>query len=689
MKKLISFILAACIIFLVSNAIILPSDVQSEDKKDNVSHFHTASELSSRLESEDVDVSDADAYEISVLIELDDAASEERDFVAMNISTVSEDVDAELEAHRNRVKEYYVEYNESIASTLGLHDYEYYVSYYSPYIEIIFDDLDEYSSCESELMSAISNPELVLSASSNAIVHESSTEATIDTNLYSTNYLLSDAFEDIGVSDTLYTGNGVKVGIIDVGVPYTYNLISGKYTMLTSTQDIHSTIIASIIGGTSGIAENVHFYCMEAVSGLVDDCNFLIDYFDVNIINMSLRYASLGYYSNFDACIDNIVSNSGCTFVKSAGNGGASSTKYVTAPGCALNAITVGSINKSQNISYFSSWNVTDDFLLKPDVVAPGERLWDIPNIPNVINGVEGHSGTSYAAPMAVGTIALLMEEFPILKTNPALVKSVLHLGAEKLPSQTDYYDQQAGFGLLNYQTMRDCLTKAKYYDYTIPTTALAGDIIHSQTVTLSYLSQIFVHANTIVNSSIDNGNTTQATPVYTDYSIKIFDLSTSTYVATSTMDSNVDYVSFTNDNQSNSSFRIDIVLDENCAGSEIETGTVAYKIACDTHSFGSFVYYNSSSHIKYCSCGERIIGGHYIRQSDIVDGRYARCLGCRFRLDLLRDSANIVLSITQVSINGSYILQSGVAVLVDEDIDAYLDGTLVFYNPDDVPTTQ
>lgn len=44
---------------------------------------------------------------------------------------------------------------------------------------------------------------------------------------------------------------------------------------------------------------------------------------------------------------------------------------------------------------------------------------------------------------------------------------------------------------------------------------------------------------------------------------------------------------------------------------------------------------------------------------------------------------------IVQVSVNGSYVLPSGIVVLVDEDIQAYLDGTLVFYHIDNVPTDQ
>ena len=42
-----------------------------------------------------------------------------------------------------------------------------------------------------------------------------------------------------------------------------------------------------------------------------------------------------------------------------------------------------------------------------------------------------------------------------------------------------------------------------------------------------------------------------------------------------------------------------------------------------------------------------------------------------------------------QVTLNGSYILPNGIIVLVDEDVEAYLNGTLVFYNKDDLPVTQ
>ena len=49
------------------------------------------------------------------------------------------------------------------------------------------------------------------------------------------------------------------------------------------------------------------------------------------------------------------------------------------------------------------------------------------------------------------------------------------------------------------------------------------------------------------------------------------------------------------------------------------------------------------------------------------------------------RASVNIILgnSVNELphSQNGSYILPSGIIILVDEDVDAYMDGTLIFYS--------
>lgn len=108
------------------------------------------------------------------------------------------------------------------------------------------------------------------------------------------------------------------------------------------------------------------------------------------------------------------------------------------------------------------------------------------------------------------------------------------------------------------------------------------------------------------------------------------------------------------------------------------------------THSYTPYTYLNNSSHTRYCSCGETQTKGHYVMQSAIVDNRYATCLGCNAELDLRKDFAYSILSTgIRVSINGSYILPSGIVVLVDEDVQAYIEGTLIFYAQNDTPEAQ
>lgn len=67
----------------------------------------------------------------------------------------------------------------------------------------------------------------------------------------------------------------------------------------------------------------------------------------------------------------------------------------------------------------------------------------------------------------------------------------------------------------------------------------------------------------------------------------------------------------------------------------------------------------------------------------------FARCIICNKEVDLDKDIVIVQpdsLRGLMRTINGSYINQQGIIVLVDEDIDSYLNGTLVFYYEDDIP---
>lgn len=120
-------------------------------------------------------------------------------------------------------------------------------------------------------------------------------------------------------------------------------------------------------------------------------------------------------------------------------------------------------------------------------------------------------------------------------------------------------------------------------------------------------------------------------------------------------------------------------------------SGTISITIEPHSHSYDWWTYYNNSTHIESCCCGLKgtATAVHSIRASEVVNNK-ANCMGCGYMLDLRYDVAvSIPDSVMKVSVNGSYILPSGIIVLVDEDVEAYWNGTLEFYDRDDLPVTQ
>ncbi len=95
-------------------------------------------------------------------------------------------------------------------------------------------------------------------------------------------------------------------------------------------------------------------------------------------------------------------------------------------------------------------------------------------------------------------------------------------------------------------------------------------------------------------------------------------------------------------------------------------------------HSY-SYTWISETRHQRSCGCGETSNMPHVIKGDSSSNlGGYAICLLCRGRVSVGVIYGNSINELPHTQ-NGSYILPNGVVVLVDEDIEAYMDGSLVF----------
>ncbi len=162
--------------------------------------------------------------------------------------------------------------------------------------------------------------------------------------------------------------------------------------------------------------------------------------------------------------------DSGMVVVVAAGNQGHDGNFTVTSPGNSRKVITVGALTDNGTghtfdddyVSTFSSRGPTPgDFVVKPDLVAPGNRLVSTISAGSTLGSLLpdrkvsciSHdcnddylemSGTSMAAPLVTATAALMLEKDPWL--TPASVKARLMRSARKF----NHSPIDAGAGLLD-----------------------------------------------------------------------------------------------------------------------------------------------------------------------------------------------------------------------------------------------
>jgi subtilisin family serine protease len=270
------------------------------------------------------------------------------------------------------------------------------------------------------------------------------------------------------------TGAGVRVAVLDTGIDTDHPDLAGKTAVsqdFTGTGGVedghgHGTHVASIITGTGaasggqyrGVAPDVSL----AVGKVLDDGGWGTDdsvlagmrwaaaESGAKVVNMSLGGDPTDGQDPMSMAVNTLSRQYGTLFVIAAGNFGAD--RSVASPGAADDALTVGSVSKSDVPSDFSSRGPRlGDGAAKPEISAPGgaivaARPAGVPPLGEPVgDGYQELDGTSMAAPHVAGAAAILAQQHPDW-AGPAL-KSALVSSAQPV---TDASVSQVGAGRLD-----------------------------------------------------------------------------------------------------------------------------------------------------------------------------------------------------------------------------------------------
>jgi serine protease AprX len=280
---------------------------------------------------------------------------------------------------------------------------------------------------------------------------------------------------------TEYTGKGVGVAVIDTGIAggladfkgangasrVVASVVTNPRAATSGDGYGHGTHVAGIIAGDStrrpasdpvrgdyvGIAPEANLISVKAsdelgnatVLDVIYGLQFVVDHRDelnIRVVNLSLESTVQQSYKTdpLDAAVESAWFH-GIVVVAAAGNHGSTAAAANYAPGNDPYVITVGAVDdegtKSTTDDAPAEWSSvgrTQDGFAKPEIMAPGSRIVSTlapgsaftTMCPTCIlpGGYIRAGGTSMAAPVVSGTVALMLERRPEL--TPDQVKAML-----------------------------------------------------------------------------------------------------------------------------------------------------------------------------------------------------------------------------------------------------------------------
>jgi hypothetical protein len=155
-----------------------------------------------------------------------------------------------------------------------------------------------------------------------------------------------------------------------------------------------------------------------ADSAGVDLVNSSLSYSDYPDVNQRYTANDMDGKTALASRAANMAFKKGMFIVNCAGN----EQRWVGTPADSPGVLTLGSINRNGSASNFTSWGMTADGRIKPDVMALGGSAVVI----STSSTAEYKSGTSFASPIMCGLAACLWQAYPQL-TNNELMEVIRH----------------------------------------------------------------------------------------------------------------------------------------------------------------------------------------------------------------------------------------------------------------------
>lgn len=211
-----------------------------------------------------------------------------------------------------------------------------------------------------------------------------------------------------GVNDD--NGHGTAVAAIAAG-----NMMNTAARMTGVAP--YATIVSEKVLNASGTGTST-----DVASGIIKAANA-----NASVINLSLTYTPT---TEVISAI-NYAASKGATIVYAAGNNASTFNRSLSTSGLSAAAlqrlVIVGSVDGTNKMSSFSNTAGngsagTGTSYASIYVVAPGQTIF-APNVGNSPTSWANWSGTSMAAPIVSGSLILLENTWPILKTNGTAAK--------------------------------------------------------------------------------------------------------------------------------------------------------------------------------------------------------------------------------------------------------------------------